>query len=325
MKATMLKPESPSAFIEEASISFKESWNREHHPFPNVLFHYTSATGLIGILKSKSIWLTDLRYMNDGSELEYAEKLIGDCIAAKQAAPDLTDIQASFLSRIAIVINPFKGRSSIYSASFCENGNLLSQWRSYRGHSGGYAMGFDFFHTLRTMNRPCALRRITYDVNRQRSLVNDLVDKFLNSVGKATSGHKLQDVSRPFWEYVTHRYSELAVEFLFCFKHPDFHEEKEWRLVNPSLHQSAIERHVDPLNFREYQGNIVPYHIVSFEEAVKAASNDLSGIAFPVREIVIGPTINSDLNEQSLAALMLSTCKDMEPTIKKSEIPLRWL
>ena len=52
------------------------AWSRHHEQVPHVLYHYTSADGLIGILSSKSIWLTDLRYMNDLSELQYSKALV---------------------------------------------------------------------------------------------------------------------------------------------------------------------------------------------------------------------------------------------------------
>ena len=36
---------------------------------PAQLHHYTTAEGLRGILKSKSLWASDLRFLNDRSEL----------------------------------------------------------------------------------------------------------------------------------------------------------------------------------------------------------------------------------------------------------------
>lgn len=314
-----------AAALQRATDSFEKSWECIHSPFPNYLYHYTSAAGLIGILSSKSIWLTDLRYMNDMSELQYAQQVIERCISDTMSEPSLTDLQKEFLSRISRSYSPFDSGASIYSASFCENGNLLSQWRAYRGHGGGYAIGLDFFHTIRLLDKPCVLRKVIYDVHDQTKLVKEAVTSLVAGVGEATANCDLQEVTSAFLPAACQAFSALAAELLFCLKHPDFHEEREWRLVHFSRQVSAVDRDVVPPQFREFQGNIIPYYSVSLDAAVAASNNDLSGIGFPVREIVIGPTINSSLNEQSLKSLVFSLSKDMEPNIRKSEIPLRWL
>ena len=36
-----------------------------------LVYHYTSPTGLLGILSNKSIWFTDCDYLNDASESNY--------------------------------------------------------------------------------------------------------------------------------------------------------------------------------------------------------------------------------------------------------------
>lgn len=39
------------------------------------LYHYTSLTGMIGIITSKAIWATDCSFLNDRSEFDYARTL----------------------------------------------------------------------------------------------------------------------------------------------------------------------------------------------------------------------------------------------------------
>jgi hypothetical protein len=38
------------------------------------LFHYTDANGLLGILRSRSLWATHFQSLNDTSEMHYAIK-----------------------------------------------------------------------------------------------------------------------------------------------------------------------------------------------------------------------------------------------------------
>ena len=35
---------------------------------PDILYHYTSQKGLLGILQTKKLWMTNILYLNDSSE-----------------------------------------------------------------------------------------------------------------------------------------------------------------------------------------------------------------------------------------------------------------
>ena len=45
-------------------------------PIPDVLYHYTTQAGLLGIIQSKQIWATSVLFLNDTTEINYAIKLI---------------------------------------------------------------------------------------------------------------------------------------------------------------------------------------------------------------------------------------------------------
>ena len=40
------------------------------------LYHYTNLKGLLGIVESRVLWASDIRYMNDASELKHTVDLI---------------------------------------------------------------------------------------------------------------------------------------------------------------------------------------------------------------------------------------------------------
>lgn len=40
------------------------------------LYHYTSQRGLLGILESKKLWMTNILYLNDSSEFIYTWELV---------------------------------------------------------------------------------------------------------------------------------------------------------------------------------------------------------------------------------------------------------
>lgn len=92
------------------------------------LYHYTSVSGLRGIVDSGNIRATHLGFLNDLSEGRAA--LADDGWRARLAQADR--------------------RAPLFIASFCRHrephqlkNGLLSQWRGYAGEGGGYCVVFD--------------------------------------------------------------------------------------------------------------------------------------------------------------------------------------
>lgn len=50
---------------------------------PSVLYHYTSADGLIGIVRNQRLWATDIEYLNDSEELTHVAAELTERIDSK--------------------------------------------------------------------------------------------------------------------------------------------------------------------------------------------------------------------------------------------------
>ncbi|MET0400520.1 MAG: DUF2971 domain-containing protein [Longimicrobiaceae bacterium] len=317
----MALTEREQATLNELRGSFAYGWSDHDQHLPGVLYHYTSAEGLIGVVSSKSLWLTDLRFMNDFSELKYSRDLIVKQLQLRVNNSELSDVQREFLSLASSRLDPFGDGVAAFSASFCEEGNLLSQWRTY----GGYAIGFDFLHTIRLLDRPCVLRKVIYDEVQQVRLIDQVVGQFLVCVGRETIGRTVVDLPKDLLPTFCQVFSSCVGELFFSFKHPDFYEEREWRLVHfaslDPLHHRGAES--SSPKFRSSDGNVIPYFSVSFEKAVEASRDDTYGVPFPIPELIIGPTISVDLNQESTLALLLTLNPEVNPLIEQSKTPLR--
>src|SRR5262245_31729354 len=57
-----------------------DAWRARHSKPPAVLYHYTTAQGLHGMLTSGRVWATNVGFLNDPSEMRYAARLIRDVI-----------------------------------------------------------------------------------------------------------------------------------------------------------------------------------------------------------------------------------------------------
>jgi hypothetical protein len=237
-----------------------------------LLYHYTSPAGVMGILEGRCIWATDAMFLNDAAEVSYAQ---GRMLArlAEQHQYDESPWLREILDVTSTLFAP--GQSGhLYLTSFCQAGDLLSQWRGYAG-GGGYAIGFSS-RALSTTAVPGAevrLVKVRYGPEEARPRLRPIFDSIVahGPYGEDERRHLVLDVLAP----------ELAAA-----KDPAFAEEQEWRLM--------VVGHTDraAIRYRLGAAAIVPYVEI--------------GLPGPdaVREVVVGPGGTSDLRRAGLASLL---------------------
>ena len=158
---------------------------------PDVLYHYTNLGGLNGILQSRRLWATDIRYLNDANELSYGiaemcnllehiaiemPDLTGDALVKYgtleqpgEHVPDHSDPEAlgpahravyAAAVSLAALIDSSKPQPPVdwmvangYVTCFTEKADSLGQWRGYAG-GGGFAIGFQR-EALSNLTVPC--------------------------------------------------------------------------------------------------------------------------------------------------------------------------
>jgi hypothetical protein len=134
-----------------------------------LLYHYTDQKGLLGILDSKSIWATHVRYLNDASEFVHGINIASQCV--KDAEISLESVLRDYpddLSRrsashhiwniiskdFSLMLNSLS-EIPVYVACFFDSeaeehlsgsrgvGDSLGQWRAYSKGLAGFSIGFD--------------------------------------------------------------------------------------------------------------------------------------------------------------------------------------
>lgn len=98
-----------------------------------LLYHYANIDTIWKILNSDCFLARQIRFSNDSEEYKRGEKVIRKYVEEKIEDPQ---IKRTLEAKIK------KGVSSFYIICFCDNGNLLSQWRGYA--EKGVSLGFDF-------------------------------------------------------------------------------------------------------------------------------------------------------------------------------------
>src|SRR6266403_3580319 len=87
------------------------------------LFHYTDASGLLGILRSCSLWATHFQSLNDTSEMHYAIKQARDLLdSLVEKGPENKKCFLRSATKLPDKASEEEGLAP-YVVSFCEFGN----------------------------------------------------------------------------------------------------------------------------------------------------------------------------------------------------------
>ena len=273
-----------------------------------ILYHYTNAHGLCGLIDSKKIWASSYRYMNDSQEFEYGFDLIGEIYPKPDIYPlhsNLADY--SFVEHLRKKKWDFQS-DCLFVASFSENGNLLSQWRGYAGPHSGYAIGF---RKKELEGGSALLVACEYEKAKQKSVLKKLIDNDLPVLraqfenGLRQQGKREYPELTEYFKYVDLTVSKIAQEVI-SFKHESFFEEKEWRLV-------VGPKNIQPerILYRPSGTEIIPYIEIVYEKS-----------SFPIECIIVGPGPHQKRNEVSLRQ-MLSSSEFNKVDVCVSDIPYR--
>ena len=333
--------------------SFLDKWDAFHdthqlsteHQSKAVLFHYTSAIGLLGILKSHSLWLTHSSFLNDSEEFSYLNKIItelGDKLPQpRNRSEHLSSAQS--VNQIYNLISAFKNWG-LFVGCLSTKGNDLSQWRGYASGGTGYCLGFDAKDIITALNhtqtdsiaKKSYLRKVIYSRYEQERWLKVSFDAIFADAHQITTdiitkanGQHVDISTTETIQYMDAAMRLTLIEFGSCFKHPDFEAESEWRIAHLKLAQ-----HIFPTNdmlrgnplgnnveFRSSGNTIVPYLPIYL-----GLESTRGGRSIPVKEIMIGPINNREVSKASVEMLILryfGYYAYKTPSIAVSEISLR--
>ena len=240
---------------------------------PEHLFHYTDLEGVKGIFTSRTLWMSKFTASNDISEILLAIEHFQSFVARKAA--EFTADEGDFLREAADQLESFR-RTNVCLASFCEQHDLLSQWRSYGNDGRGIALGFnserlvDLAHRngLRLFSAACTTRPRT-------------------SASRATSSIRCSRRSAPRLPTERRRAAPSSRSSTPMFlvvapviKDHRFVEEREWRLVSNPVPFD------DPDMIAVLKGNQA-----SVKLTVKL-TGDSEAMSNMIPRVTIGPTLD---------------------------------
>lgn len=267
----------------------------------SLLYHYTDAAGLIGMVTQRKIWATSLSHMNDEKEDVHGAHVIAQCL--RQLANSDSGPKRDFLESAASTFFNGHPKRWHYSFSLSANPDMLSQWRAY-APLGGYCVAFDREWLEEFGSRHgFKLRQCLYAEDDQKQLALREISRFIS----------LFDDWNLDYAECQKRISALSSHtesFRGCLKHSSFREEGEWRLLG---HLSATDHRC---RFRPAGPYVKPY----VELSMKAVCEEER--AGPISEVYCGPGLDSKRAFEALTLLFMGA-RMKTPSIRQSVCPYR--
>lgn len=293
---TKNKSENTFAFFDKLSKTIIPNWNPALPSIPDTLYHYTDASGLLGIVENNEIWATDSRFLNDRTELIYAEQLALE-VATRRAKSPRSLRSGEFLAQCLDKIGDYESEHSSFLFCMSAHADSLSQWRGYAQEGRGFTVGFDGKSLSRASGGDSgfSLQKVEYDLDTQTNTISILLEHFEDHLDTMENEDCIEDAVFHFvWS---------IYRLTYIYKHRSFRSEEEWRLVSvittnekdPVDPKRSIVDNYDGLLLRSRSSEIVPYTIL--QPRIKTKDRLM------IKTVGVGPGFPS--NNQTLAATHL--------------------
>lgn len=245
----------------------------------DIVYHYCTLEGFLGIIQNASLWVSDISKSNDGLECIYGRNQIKDRIEKEIA----TDAEAIHAWKTWYEVNSdLHGSMLTYVACFSEKKDCLSQWRGYADDGKGMAIGFNkklLERLFKSGRFYLKFAKVIYDKNEQERHIERVVKENLKRMEETGVGHTALELN-----------DNYRMDFSF-YKHPGFAEEEEWRLVLNSKSYGCEIRDGNIIfsepKYRVVKGKLVSYRELCFSNIKKNF----------IKEIWVGPKTDVELRD----------------------------
>ena len=287
-----------------------------------MLYHYCDNKKMANIIAGHTLRMSDITKSNDYEEIQLFYPYIMTAIEKEYKMNPFSldykgekDFEA--LKRLLHVTHKLVniefdvGEMTSFVVCFCEEGDVLSQWRGYADSGKGGAIGF----SLEELKEYCklydgiiTLAKVKY-ISREelQSVIADKAKEVLlnlqNDIGWIADKFSMFDDGEEYNILLQTRMLHIIKKVLISsleYKHESFSEEKEWRIFfseeitkNPQWlfadEEDSIMKyhHVIPklknkIEFNITDNDMIPYYPI-----------DLYDISSePIKEIILGPKNN---------------------------------
>lgn len=233
------------------------------------LYHYTTFQNFDCILKSKSLWLGNVHYMNDRSEMSQVFKYIKEDLY--QAYPD----KKEEVDKLFEVQSKRFGSTPAYIFSFTGQRDDAAQWDRYANNGAGLCIKFNEDVLKNIIREKAELLPVKYDSDDSCGSYKKVLDMFIKN---GFSDIESEEINNLF---------TLAWASSITYKHPSFRAEDEMRLCAFPFAYKKIDS--ESIQYVVSSNGVKEFYSISLDP-------DGSHMKGLIEEIILGPKARVDKN-----------------------------
>lgn len=285
------------------------------------LYHYTSQEGLLGMLKTKKLWMTNILYLNDSSEYTHALDMVKSELENRiKNLPPVDGVWSAlgedekkhvvYSELLTLYGSTYLIQlTQVYVFSLSMEGDDLGQWRGYCPKEGGFCVEFETGAIERVIKNgklvPCVY------LPKEK---NQIIEKnFTDAEAYFKPANQLFTVCKKQMKEDDHKIIEALhnvklAEIFASLKHESFKNEKEYRII-----RSGPKVKPEDKRYRKGNSMLIPY----VEEEILNSEGKL-----PISKIIVGPTPHPALSKLAVENFLESNGYQ-NIKVQISEIPYR--
>jgi hypothetical protein len=296
----------------------------ENEQMPEVVYHYTSMDTLLKIVDTGTIWSTNIRYLNDILERKHYFDMIARRLPHVMAGyPELSNRWQEFGDSD----DDERDFDDLpFVASFSEDRDSLSQWRSYCPGGNGVCIGFRTESIIKShLNLQDAgphaypflpnvsFQRVNYLLKEHVGQIDKCIKDAISAAEwmKAATDSDNDDRFPPVDIAPCLRYSFSKSASLF--KHGSFASECEYRLLAFGFGELV--------KYRSSRTTLVPYIPLHIPHPEPSEGEDYRYQTSFIESVTIGPTPNKALSKGAVSGMFQGRREHV--VVETSDVPFR--
>lgn len=265
-----------------------------------VVYHYATLDSFLSIVESQSLYFTNLYYLNDRKEYNHGVEIVLDTL--KDQDPNETSETVLKIFNYVEKNLESNKKSSRYIACFSKNGDLLSQWRAYGNQGKGISIGFKRSYLENFDSASLHPMNMEYREEFQKKTINEFIKIIINYFENIKVLYDWEGFNYEL--LVSKSIMSFIEDFISSFKDSSFDEEKEFRLEY-KIDGKTNENDNSKLLFRSNGNLIIPFYKIEYVNKNDVLSLESEYKKLPIETIIIGPSLDYELNKNSIESFLL--------------------
>lgn len=271
----------------------------------DLIYHYTSMEGALGILSNREIWVTRWDFLNDKMEFSLAQDICREIFSEHRVKKAIISDLIRGIDEFTYGNKKDMAEYYIFSCSMDADNQLL--WNSY-SEQIGVNLSFDYQEFSNIYSKCCWDGKVVYSRAEQKEFFEKTVEQLVfgeEEYGGISSWREINTLSGHEYDVFINTISPMGALYNMFFKDEYFAGEKEYRFV-----YSPIPRENSMTNYRIRNNAIIPYKVISVDDF-----RFLKGIK-------LGPLNNVDIAEKGIRHLTAGCGLNVD--IERSKAPQRY-